>query len=959
MNEKALFVLKHMMGAAISRADRPLAGDDAQPWSELLERITRTINDKIAYAVRPLLMFILDKHENLTSKQKEELGKVSRRILEYGWSKTPYDSNLIISGLQGVCRTFESNPQESSALLSKTTEMDHLKNYGHIEMHWMARELKRVIDQGLASDLIRDIFIAVFTYNDLSQDQTPMGGRILPLVSSRKQDYEMARYSLAEVYPHFLRVSPVEAVEALIYAMAQYVEDQRESTRRFSDREIICANRINIADGFEIKGTRALILTDYSSIWDEGRVHRDYTQKLLDAFDEYLRSISMNEVTRELRHKVLDTIIQNNILACIWRRVLDCGKDFPQTLGLEVRDLAWSLAMLTCNDTGYNAGELIRAIFPLLESSERAKIENTIMSIPKHYGPDIKEAAERVRDKRLGCLDREYLTTESAKKRLEELDQSERGAPPNEPPFRSSGAFRSPIDELEDLREEGVNVDAPENKSLIELRNGIKNFCSKHHNSQPGMEKINEILPQLVQAYQKWQDQDYEQPDRRLQDGLFGHLVEACKQIATSEKITDESEAGQFIKKVLLKAANHPIPKPDPQFDHQFEDFPAWNFPSPRIDAAEGLMILAHNAPFVDQELLEAVDRLSADPVPAVRYMVAIRLLAFYKTKPDFMWNLITRFGEEENFGVINGFLIHTIDRLYRHHTDQAFPILRMLFEKARQNDVQKAGDARENCMVMFLSLHLWRKHKESSEIINNIINDPLLYHHEALTLPGKLKDIITVGLLTPSDNENYKGSQRAFEILTTLVEKTLAALKYIDIAHREIPFNDWPAEEQEKIKNLFQVLDAISNTVYFASGAFAEKEKERKGEETSLGLNYKNSYFNEADPVISRLAEAGHPAIIHHLVKTLEFLLEANPEKVLLRLGQIIRAGKSGGYQYESLAADLIVEIVERLLSEFRYILRETDECRRTLFEILDTFVEVGWPRARRLVYRLEDIYR
>ncbi len=49
------------------------------------------------------------------------------------------------------------------------------------------------------------------------------------------------------------------------------------------------------------------------------------------------------------------------------------------------------------------------------------------------------------------------------------------------------------------------------------------------------------------------------------------------------------------------------------------------------------------------------------------------------------------------------------------------------------------------------------------------------------------------------------------------------------------------------------------------------------------------------------------------------------------------------------------MVRLVEQYLAEYRAILRENEECRRTLLEVLDIFVQVGWPSALRLTYRLE----
>ena len=59
------------------------------------------------------------------------------------------------------------------------------------------------------------------------------------------------------------------------------------------------------------------------------------------------------------------------------------------------------------------------------------------------------------------------------------------------------------------------------------------------------------------------------------------------------------------------------------------------------------------------------------------------------------------------------------------------------------------------------------------------------------------------------------------------------------------------------------------------------------------------------------------------------------------------------------TLAADLVVRLVERYLAEYRELLQDNPECREALIELLDTFVRAGWPAARQLTYRLEDIFR
>jgi len=123
------------------------------------------------------------------------------------------------------------------------------------------------------------------------------------------------------------------------------------------------------------------------------------------------------------------------------------------------------------------------------------------------------------------------------------------------------------------------------------------------------------------------------------------------------------------------------------------------------------------------------------------------------------------------------------------------------------------------------------------------------------------------------------------------------------------------------------------------------------------LGAPEKRRFFSEVKPVLNVLGTFGFPSVVHHLLETLEFLLEVDPKEVFLLIANVVRSGKAGGYQYEQLGADLIVGLVERYLAEYRHILREDKQCREGLREILDTFVQ--WPNARRLTYRLDEIFR
>jgi hypothetical protein len=58
-------------------------------------------------------------------------------------------------------------------------------------------------------------------------------------------------------------------------------------------------------------------------------------------------------------------------------------------------------------------------------------------------------------------------------------------------------------------------------------------------------------------------------------------------------------------------------------------------------------------------------------------------------------------------------------------------------------------------------------------------------------------------------------------------------------------------------------------------------------------------------------------------------------------------------------MAETVALRISERYLAEYRELLEEDAEARKALLDMLDVFARAGWPRLRRLVLRLDQIYR
>jgi hypothetical protein len=56
--------------------------------------------------------------------------------------------------------------------------------------------------------------------------------------------------------------------------------------------------------------------------------------------------------------------------------------------------------------------------------------------------------------------------------------------------------------------------------------------------------------------------------------------------------------------------------------------------------------------------------------------------------------------------------------------------------------------------------------------------------------------------------------------------------------------------------------------------------------------------------------------------------LIFRDPEKILFRIGTIIRASKAWGYRHDQMAINLIIRIFTTYLAEYRPLLQPDTEC-------------------------------
>ena len=196
-------------------------------------------------------------------------------------------------------------------------------------------------------------------------------------------------------------------------------------------------------------------------------------------------------------------------------------------------------------------------------------------------------------------------------------------------------------------------------------------------NGRPTVEASKLVLPQLQKAYTAIKSNT--EADKEVINSLW-HKLTAC--VAILGRIANDLESREFAfcRQVLLEAAKHEEPKPNPVYDDQF-DSPGYS-PCPRHEAASGLLRFAFYQP--DAEMLDAIETLANDRVPSVRMVTAMELFRVYNKAPERFWHIMDNRAIHESNRVVQKFLYSTLTRVVargRENEDKTTRVMAKLLE--------------------------------------------------------------------------------------------------------------------------------------------------------------------------------------------------------------------------------------------------------------------------------------
>ena len=643
--------------------------------------------------------------------------------------------------------------------------------------------------------------------------------------------------------------------------------------------------------------------------------------------------------------------------ASIWRRVLLAASRQPEVFAPLIRPLLVAPEALGDRALIVPLGRFMAAGFAGLAPDLRAEIERAVFDLTARYAaanPDLGEhgveRGERMRDQLLGCLAPGDIVNPEIKAHLEALVEAE-----EVPANLESGVITewgtSEYGERELLAEAGVDVDSEPNRHIQALSEPVRKFAQEHLNGSPLEDQVDAVTVALRELWSAVQTAASDGVAERQADQAFGYAAEAAEAI-TRSALQGRGPSRDLTLEILRRQPNIAIPSTNPTGMPTSTNIPpGLSRTADRGRRRPGRARERRRVRLAELAGCGGEAQRGSGPGGPLPARPPSQAAAEHRTATD-----VADCRSDRGPGVLPSRHRRDVDRTARDNP-------RGSGEAAQDRRVALPTHARGGwgrrtfaapASAILGDLHVWEGDEEAGRFIRReLLGDLGKAGEAARQLIVRLRDAQTYG----SEGDEEASAIRARAI--GLIDDTLReALEEYEEMRERLEGLESPDEEDPDLKrgrNVAQIIDSIAAEVYFASGAF----KRDKDEDPSVSPAQRARLYQEAGDLLDRLADVPLPPVTHHLLQTLEACIEAEPRSVFLRISRTIEGGKAGGYHFDGMAASLFVSLVERYLAEYRTLLQRDEEMRRRLIEMLDVFVDAGWPKARQLTYGLHELFR
>ncbi|WP_063695350.1 ATP-binding protein [Bradyrhizobium embrapense] len=895
----------HVVGSIIVRVDDGLLVVNAA-WCHLAARISSDL-EGLAWPLRTLLTRFSDR---LTDPAiQADFGLAARALFAYALDR-PAAVTLLPIAIELVVQSYRSDTAASRALLAKTLAAGRLESHAHEDIPALARQAKLLLDAD--PDFLVEIFGVVFGYNVSDDSATSIGSsQILALTSNRRQDYDHAKWELKEVVPRFLKAQPETAIRAISAALAGYARQKYGDVRTI---EVPTA------------GVTLALIEDDSHIWasdpNDRHAHADNAGGMLLAFKTRLETASDDDARALTQY-----VIRHAKPLVLWSRLFLVGAGRAAVLGRILWPYASSTPILRSSDTAKDAIDVVAAVYPLIDHSERLRFEERICGVTYQNFKNPERAQLVFLGRLFGAIGSAHLATEQAR-RFIVAATAQNISTDNRRTYEFE--MRSlPVEPYYWLPE-GVDAKAPANAKILRLIEIMDVGSGDLQNRLAAAEAV------AAAIHSAGTDGVALRITEHAEDQLGYVLPKLAREQDTLRK--SPMMAARLWSLVSPMLTNpRPEAVPGKSIDR-----------GPRASATDAALRLCTISQLFADNVFPAVEPFSNDPNAGVRYEFANHFGCLWEFRRADLWRIAEQYVEcatdKAVLNALTGFLCWAI-----HHDVERVEDLALKLHPRAGNEEDVHGDSMVEGIASVVTF-LWTRYDRprAHSLIQAWLAEPETYDAELGRVVASMRGHITSGYQSRKTIE-VKLRAHFLALAAEIVARAASCLEaFYTKGGAELTEPD-----SKRVRACARLIDQIGDQLYFSSGAAAQAS-----EDVPLaGIEPKRAFLRDATPIIRRLGDVAVPHTIYYLIELLDFLRPADPETVFdLIAHALLTGGPRHGYEFEPMAVNRFVTIVGTYLADHRGIFVSSDR-RESLISCLDIFVNAGWPTARRLLYRLPEL--
>jgi len=386
----------------------------------------------------------------------------------------------------------------------------------------------------------------------------------------------------------------------------------------------------------------------------------------------------------------------------------------------------------------------------------------------------------------------------------------------------------------------------------------------------------------------------------------------------------------------------------------------SWGNWDVRVYAADAWVSLAPRFAAENPVIVDRLEAILVDPVPAVRLQAAQNLQVICVAAPERMWAMGEKIATNEtDTNILASYLSRSMRRFSHsdpEHCEAVLSIVKGRLDGDLSCEHQGRDQLQESLGGWMAQLFAGQGRGPARTWLEEWAADPQCYGDLLDSFASSLRGAFFYRYDPKSETEECAMCDRAQEGLVLILTHAsrISAEAYGVIASDAVEFDKQTAIDRYKAAE--KVINHAMNQLYFGSGAFSDS---REGKPGLIDVSAMVRFLTDYADILALLASTRQPSTLHHLLELYEYLIPGDPVTVFEAIYAILLGrGEEEGYHYESLGNTAVVRIVQRYIADYRAIF-EDDGRRSRLVEILQLFSEVGWTDALKLLYELPDLLR